>query len=230
MKQIIIKSVLLLNVLVMSGKAFAYDFKVDGIYYDILSDTTCEVTKENLNYEYDGDIIIPEQVTYRRKTMRVTAIGGAAFSGNTGLTSVEIPNSVTTIGLNAFTGCTGLTSIDIPNSVKNIGEEAFSGCIGLRNLNIEDGGESLGIDVTSFNDCPIEWLYLGRDFRCHEVGYGDNSPFAEMGTLTNVIIGNLVTEIGKKAFYHCWKLTSVDIPNSVESIGDYAFLLWPYKC
>ena len=276
----------------MSGKAFAYDFKVDGIYYDILSDTTCEVTKENLNYEYDGDIIIPEQVTYRRKTMRVTAIGGAAFSGNTGLTSVEIPNSVTTIGLNAFTGCTGLTSIDIPNSVEGIdfgafsqctgltsieipnsvkyisygafyectgltsvtigtsvtsigtqafkgcvgltnidipnsveyiNEEAFSGCIGLRNLNIEDGGESLGIDVTSFNDCPIEWLYLGRDFRCHEVGYGDNSPFAEMGTLTNVIIGNLVTEIGKKAFYHCWKLTSVDIPNSVESIGDYAF-------
>ena len=91
----------------MSAKAFAYDFEVDGIYdfevdgiyYNVLSDTTCEVTKENLNYEYDGDIIIPEQVTYRRKTMRVTAIGGAAFSHNTGLTSVEIPNSVTTLAL-----------------------------------------------------------------------------------------------------------------------------------
>lgn len=99
MKQIIIKSVLLLNVLVMSAKAFAYDFEVNGIYYDVLSDTTCEVTKENLNYKYNGDIIIPEQVTYRRKIMRVTAIGGAAFSCNTGLTSVDIPNSVTTIDL-----------------------------------------------------------------------------------------------------------------------------------
>ena len=129
MKQIIAKVTMLLAVLIMSAKAFAYDFEVDGIYYDVLSDTTCEVTKENLNYEYDGDIIIPEQVTYRRKTMRVTAIGNAAFSGNTGLTSVEIPNSVTTIGLNAFTGCTSLTSIDIPNSVEGIDFGAFSKCI-----------------------------------------------------------------------------------------------------
>lgn len=144
MKRIIIKSVLLLNVLVMSGKAFAYDFKVDGIYYDILSDTTCEVTKENLNYEYDGDIIIPEQVTYRRKTMRVTAIGGAAFSGNTGLTSVEIPNSVTTIGLNAFTGCTGLTSIDIPNSVEGIDFGAFSQCTGLTSIEIPNSVKNIG--------------------------------------------------------------------------------------
>ena len=134
------------------------------------------------------------------------------------------------IGDYAFGDCTGLTNIDIPNSVDSICGDSFSGCTGLRKLNIEDGDKILVIKASSFEDCPVETLYLGRDFQCHEVGYGDNSPFAEMGTLTNVIIGNLVTEIGKKAFYHCWKLTSVDIPNSVESIGDYAFLLWPYKC
>ena len=131
MKQIIVKSVFLLTVLMMSAKAFAYDFEVDGIYYDILSDTTCEVTKENLNYHYDGDIIIPEQVTYRRKTMRVTAIGAAAFSNNTGLTSVEIPNSVTAIGYNAFADCSDLASIDIPNSVETIGDCVFRYCTNL---------------------------------------------------------------------------------------------------
>ena len=53
MKQIIAKVTMLLAVLIMSAKAFAYDFEVDGIYdfevdgiyYNVLSDTTCEVTK-----------------------------------------------------------------------------------------------------------------------------------------------------------------------------------------
>jgi uncharacterized protein YjdB len=41
----------------------------------------------------------------------VTAIGGYAFSGTAGLTSVSIGNAVTTIGDYAFSGCTGLTSV-----------------------------------------------------------------------------------------------------------------------
>ena len=54
-----------------------------------------------------------------------------AFQGCTGLTSIEIPNSVTQIGGEAFSGCTGLTSIEIPNSVTQIDGGAFSGCISL---------------------------------------------------------------------------------------------------
>ena len=41
-----------------------------------------------------------------------------------------IPNSVTSIGGSAFEGCTGLTSVEIPNSVTSIGGSAFEGCTG----------------------------------------------------------------------------------------------------
>ena len=42
-------------------------------------------------------------------------------------------------------------------------------------------------------------------------------------SLTSVDIPNSVTSIGYSAFYGCSNLTSVDIPNSVTSIGNYAF-------
>ena len=56
-------------------------------------------------------------------------IGENAFSGNTSITSVEIPSSVTSIGDSAFEGCSGLTSIKIPSSVTSIGNSAFWYCI-----------------------------------------------------------------------------------------------------
>ncbi|MBR5062667.1 MAG: leucine-rich repeat domain-containing protein [Prevotella sp.] len=59
----------------------------------------------------------------------VMSIGGAAFAGCSGLTSITIPPCVTSIGYGAFEGCSGLISISIPNSVMSIGSGAFSGCI-----------------------------------------------------------------------------------------------------
>lgn len=41
--------------------------------------------------------------------------------------------------------------------------------------------------------------------------------------VTDIIIGNAVTSIGKSAFNYCYRLTSITIPNSVTSIGVGAF-------
>ena len=51
-----------------------------------------------------------------------------------GCDNTIFPNSITAIGDGAFSGCTGLTSIDIPNSVTSIGDEAFSWCSGLTDV------------------------------------------------------------------------------------------------
>ena len=44
-------------------------------------------------------------------------------------------------------------------------------------------------------------------------------------TIRKVVIKDGVTNIGREAFEHCSSLTSITIPNSVTSIGDYAFYL-----
>ena len=120
----------------------AYDFEVDGICYNVLSeaDRTCEVDSGS----HSGNITIPEKVTYNTTTYSVTEIGSYAFWDCSGLTSITIPNSVTTIGFSAFQGCSGLTSVTIPNSVTEIGAYAFFGCKGLTSVTIPNSVTTIG--------------------------------------------------------------------------------------
>ena len=80
----------------------------------------------------------------------VTSIG-YAFSGCTGLTSIEIPNSVTSIGNGAFFNCSGLTSVTIPNGVTSIGVSAFAGCTALTSIEIPNNVTSIGMGA--FGNC-----------------------------------------------------------------------------
>ena len=81
----------------------AHDFRVDWIYYNILTTTEAEVTYRGFypdaySNEYKGKVEIPESVTYNGKTYSVTSIGERAFYSCYGLTSITIPNSVKSIG------------------------------------------------------------------------------------------------------------------------------------
>ena len=157
----------------------------------------------------------------------VTSICDAAFYGCSGLTSVTIGNSVRSIGDYAFYNCSGLTSVDIPNFVTSIGNCAFEGCSGLTSVDIPNSVTNIGT-----------WAFKG------------------CSGLTSVTIGNSVTSIWRNAFYNCSNLTSITvgsgntvydsrencnaiiqtetnelvagckntvIPNSVTSIGNCAF-------
>ena len=167
------KRIALLIIMLSTISAWAYDFEVNRICYNINSDgTSVTVTYQvDPNKDYKGCITIPASVTYSGKTYSVTSIGAGTFNGCTGLTSITIPNSVTSIGELAFRDCTGLTSITIPNSVTHIGGWAFYGCTNLTSVTIPNSVKSIGfIGEEAFLDC-IRLKTVKGSIRRVVVGY-----------------------------------------------------------
>ena len=207
---------LLTVLLSMAGaKSFAQTFVVGGIKYSVMPGNKVQVVSNN-NTTLTGSIAIPESVVYEGTVYSVTGIGGKAFYGCTGLTSVAIPNSVTGISDNAFRGCTGLTSITIPNSVTYIGKYVFQSC-GLTTITIPNSVTSIGNQV--FNYCKdLTSVTIGNNIK--EIGY---RMFYDCTKLSSIIIPNSVTSIGINAFHSCSGLTSITIPNSVTKIDGFAF-------
>ena len=188
--------------------AFAYDAKINGIFYNF-SGNEAQVTyryylSSSNSSAYSGNIVIPSSVTYNGKTYNVTSIDIYAFINCSGLTSITIPNSVTSIGDGAFSNCRGLTSIavasgntkfDSRNNCNAIIETATNTLItGCQNTIIPEGVISIG--SYAFDGCS---------------------------GLTPITIPSSVTSIGDFAFSGCSGLTSITIPNSVTSIGRGAF-------
>ncbi len=233
------KPLLTALLLLCSAVINAYDFEVDGIYYNILSeeDKTVEVTFRSDAYggyenEYTNSVVIPQSVAYNGKSYNVTSIGSSAFESCTGLTSITISNSVTSIGSSAFESCTGLTSITIPNSVTCIDLAAFYGCTGLVTVKIPATVTSIGINA--FGGCSnlTNIIVLNYNNNTNYDSRDNCNAIIETASNTlicgckNTVIPSNVTNIGTCAFSGCSGLTSIEIPGGVKSIGECAF----YEC
>ncbi len=160
----------------------------------------------------------------------ITSIGYCAFFGCSGLTSVSLSSctSLTSIGLGAFSGCSGLTSVSFPASLTSIGSEAFYCCTDLTSMSFPASLTSIGekafIGCSGLTSVTVDngnSTYKAVD---NVVYTKDRTTLVfAAGGLTSVTIPSTVTSIGNFAFSGCSGLTSVNFPASLISIGRYAF-------
>ena len=178
----------------------------------------------------------------------VTSMNPSAFS-NTGLTSIELPESISTIGITAFAGCENLNYVRIPKTISSIDIYAFKNCKNLKKIIIPETVTNIH-SSNPFEECEDLVIYCkegstaeqyAKDNNIKYIDYSENSDYEYIinqdGTVTitgykgndeeidipSEIEGKTITKIGEKAFFNNKNVKKITMPNGITSIEDYAF-------
>ena len=238
----VIKKFMFCMSLLFSVNAFGFDFKAKGVYFKITSEEelTVSLTAPDYRGHYEGDVVIPEYVTYKGKKYNVTSLDKMSFWGCNLVNSLTIPNSIVSIEA-SFSDCYHIKSVTLHcknvkenmfgekkyletvmlgKGVETVGKHAFYHCPNLKSLTISNTVKTIG--GFAFEGCrSLESVTIPSSVR--SIG---KQAFWGCENLRQLVISEGVVEIGSYAFAHCKKLTSVVIPNSVKTSGNEPF----YAC
>ena len=182
-------------------------------------------------------IVIPESVT---------RIGQKSFYNCQKLINIILPESITRIEAYTFYKCSNLTALSIPDSIVFIGKEAFYYCNGLKDLYIPSSVIEIEGDwlTNPFDGCSSEMI-LYCEMQEKPNGWGDYwNYYDSINKLTTyfgiskeerdywntldktqeiIVLPDYITLIPPYAFKDCKSIISIQISESIISIGKKAF-------
>ena len=229
--------------------ASAYDFEVDGLYYEKTGEGEVSVVKGDKAYE--GAVVIPSSIEVGGVTYAVKAVGRKAFEFSGNLNSVVLSEGIESIGDDAFVTCTMLESVKLPSTLRSIGQDAFYASSRLTEIErIARGAfHYSGIKeiVIPSTVSKIEggficgFPYMSEDLpgvQVQTVRVADGNPYyytAPNGTgvietetqrlvqaVAGIVIPDEVTAIGADAFFYCYAPT-LTLPKGFKSLESCAF-------
>ena len=206
---------MLIALLLANINVCAYDFKINGIYYNIVSsvDQTVEVTYKDSNYDsYLGTVNIPKEVNYDNTIYTVVSIGDRAFCKCSMLTDIKIPETIKTIGISAFENCNHLLTVNIENL------SAWCNII-IANDNYMYSPLYYGAELL-LNDSQVTDLSsLTQD--CTVIS---TASFLNQTSLKVVTIPDWVVSIGKSCFNGCTNMEELIIGSDCTELKESAFM------
>ncbi|MDE7213942.1 MAG: leucine-rich repeat protein [Anaeroplasmataceae bacterium] len=206
------------------------------LYAGWQEETKLPDSTESLTYEKEGNaytvtgvgeetILVIPAIYEGLPVTKIQGHHGTGAFAQKAITSIAIPNTITEIGQNTFYGCRDLVEVKLENEsgLTTIGNNAFSACSSLINITIPKGVTHIG--DAAFNNCASLESFI--------VEAGNTKYRSENGhlieTATQTLIrgvnnstipdGIKVIEVG--AFRRANGITELNIPKSVEKIGNY---------
>lgn len=157
----------------------------------------------------------------------VVEIGQSAFGSCTMLKQITLPDTLTTIGWRAFES-SGLTSLTIPVNVTSLGDSFITDCSALTSLYVAEGNPTYEMVDGLLYDIPAKTLrYALPDvsgdvvIRDGTVRIGDD-VFKEHA-ITSVQLPDSLQKIGNCAFQFCKELKEITFPEGLITIDGLAF-------
>ena len=180
----------------------------------ILPVSVCEIAP---NAFYDNKTLERIDMTSCNK---LTIIGEFAFAGCENLTNIIFPENIEEIRETAFSNCEALASVDLSNCKKldKIGESAFNWCPSLEEILLPESLSSIG--KSAFCGCKIRNIDFSA---CKLLSKFPDNLFNMCKSLEEVVWPPHLKEIGDVAFSDCESLRRVELPDSVEVLGEQIF-------
>lgn len=153
------------------------------------------------------------------------------------LKDVTLAEGIKYLGVRMFRNCSSIASITLPSTLKRV-NSAFVGCTGLTTLSFPDELTEIGSQegCTGLTSLTIPAGVTINDFKCTNCtaltninlkgSVGTEIPanaFSGCTALKSINLFESITTIGDNAFKDCTSLTQLTMPASLASIGKYAF-------
>ena len=178
-----------------------------------------------------------EEIEYLNLPEGLTSIGQYAFNGAISIKEVVLPQSVTALNQYCFMDCHSIHTLNLGPNVVFIGQHALNNCFSLTNLYVPNN--VVEIKFEAFNMIPNVEYPADREDKpaagARSVNGIVEEPMVYDPTDRTRILAcsayakdyvrvpNGVKNINDYAFFYCFNILTAELPNSVETVGKYAF-------
>ena len=197
------------------GKNLEYSYSSSESIYDLETET--RKSRASAPFAYKTSI---RSVTIGPK---VTVMYDHLLNGCSGITELTMPDGLQKVNSYALANCTGLTELTFPGSLTSLGNSAVQGSTAISSVKFSDGEPELWIGGYGFADCPLTELYIGKTITY--TASNEYSPFKNKASISSLTFSHsgTVRAIHENLLWGVSEITSLDLPESIMTIGPSAF-------